>query len=154
MAMCSLLLAGMLVAYYGKERMDYFSHDEVRAANYLYTHAPAGSMLISGTGNYPWAFRNYELYKYLAIGDQGSPAPASDRQSGVRAHALMAVGAGGSGYLIITRSQRADVEMNGVLPAGSLDRIERAVERSPSFREVYLGRDAQVFALVRTAGRS
>ena len=155
MALCALLLAGMLVAYYGKERMNYFSHDEVRAADYLYTHAPAGSMLISGTGNYPWAFRNYELYKYLAIGDQGVSLrrrviadPVSELTQ------LMGVGAGGRGYLIITRGQRADVEMNGVLPAGSLDRIERAVERSPSVREVYRGRDAQVFVLVRTGGRS
>jgi hypothetical protein len=146
-AVCGVLLAGMLVAYYGKERMFRFSHDEVRAATYLYSHAQPGSVLIAATDNYPWAFRNYERYSYVSLGN--------DEPAGVRRSVLAdplgevtrLVGAAPArrAYVIITRSQRADIEMNGLLPSGSVDRIERAVQRSPEAHEVYRGPDAQVF---------
>ena len=63
----AVLLAGLCVVYYGKERMYHFTKDEVAAATYLYSNAPTGSLLVDGTPNYPWAFRNYEHYRYLSL---------------------------------------------------------------------------------------
>jgi hypothetical protein len=145
-----LLLGGLCVAYYGKERLNYFTKDEVRASRLLYTTAEPGSLLVSGTYDYPWAFKRYELYRYDAfsveklavrrrliadpVGTLESIASAADRR-----HT----------YLVLTRSQEAEVDMTGVMPRGSLAAIRRAVERSPHFRVVYRSSDAAIFVLVR-----
>lgn len=153
-ALSGLLLVGLCFAYYGKERMYYFSRDEVAAATYLYDVAPAGSLLLDGTWNHPSAFRNYEQYTYtsLVLQPSGSPVPLR-QQAALRAHPaaviadLMANSRYRASYLIITRSQKADVDMMGWMPAGSLDRIERALEQSRQFRVIYANRDATIFTL-------
>jgi hypothetical protein len=150
-----LLLTGLFFAYYGKERMYYFSKDEVAAAHYLYTTAPRGSLLMDGTWNYPWGFYNYEYYTYqdLVLEDSpGSPVPLR-KQAILREHPaeviarLMDSSRYKAAYLIITRSQEADVDMTGWMAPGSLGRIEQALKRSSLFRVVFANRDATVFIL-------
>jgi hypothetical protein len=75
-----------------------------------------------------------------------APAPELSR--------LISAGRTGRGYVIVTRSQQADAEMNGVLPAGALARVEKSLQKSVSFREIYRGRDAQIFALAPPGGRT
>jgi hypothetical protein len=144
----ALLVAGLCVAYYGKERLNYFTDDEVRAAEVLYGSAEPGSLLVSGTYDYPWAFEHYELYRYEALSVQ----TAGTRRSAI-AHPLRTLDELAAhvdrAYFVVTRSQQAEVDMTGVMPRGSLAAIERAVERSPRFRTVYRGPDAAVFELVR-----
>ena len=36
-------------------------------AEYLYEHAPRGSLLIEGTRNYPGQFKNYERFDYVTL---------------------------------------------------------------------------------------
>jgi hypothetical protein len=50
-------------------------------------------------------------------------------------------------YLIVTRSQRADIEARSVLPPGSLERLENTLRRSPAVQLVYANRDAQIYTL-------
>jgi len=52
------------LAYYGKERMNYFSPEEVAASTWLYDTAPTGSFVLSATASFPWAFSHYEDYDY------------------------------------------------------------------------------------------
>jgi hypothetical protein len=144
----AVLLTGLYVVYYGKERSYHFTKGEVAAAEYLYDRAPEGSVLVDGTPNYPWAFRNYERYRYQSI----SLTPTAEREriladpeSGIRN--LVAHNGGGRIYLIITRSQEADAEMTGVLRADSLARVKRALEGAPGVRVVYRSPDAVIFAL-------
>lgn len=144
----AVLLAGLVIVYYGKERAYHFSKDEVAAANYLFTKAPPGSLFVDGTENYPWAFRDYERYRYVQIALQ----PAQDRvrilqdpAAGVKR--LVAENGGGRAYVIITRSQEADTEMTGMLLANSLQRVSRALTSSPGYRVVYRGPDAVIFAM-------
>jgi hypothetical protein len=144
----AVLLAGLCVVYYGKEREYHFTKDEVAAAKFLYDNAPAGSALVDGTENYPWAFRNYERYRYLSIALQ--PTATRDRilaspATGLRQ--LVADNGGGRAYLIITRSQEAEAEMTGILLSDSLARVERDLMKSPGFRVVYRGPDAVIFAM-------
>jgi hypothetical protein len=59
-------------------------------------------------------------------------------------------------FLIITRSQKADVDALGMMPAGSLDGIEQSLLRSRKFQVTYGNEDAKIFVLtddVRGAGR-
>jgi hypothetical protein len=150
----ALLIGGLCVAYYGKERLNYFPHDEVQASRLLYRIAEPDALLVSGTYDYPWAFDRYERYHYVAL----SREPAAVRRAAiadpVRAlEALVDRAGAGHAYFIVTRTQRAEVDMTGVMPRGSLAAIERTVARSPRFRPLVRTRDAAVFRFVpeRTA---
>jgi hypothetical protein len=49
-------------------------------------------------------------------------------------------------YVIITRSQKAEVSLMGLAPRGSLDRFERDLAASSQFKLVYANEDAKIFA--------
>ena len=55
-------------------------------------------------------------------------------------------------YLIITRSQIAEMEALGELPPQSLERIQRALLASPEFDVLVRNRDAIVFTRPGTGG--
>jgi hypothetical protein len=144
-ALCGPLLAGMLIAYYGNERMNYFSHDEVRSEQYLVDHAPPGSTLIGITTDYPWAFRNFESDRYVQL----SALPVSERRallSDPVGELASLIGPGHRGYIAFSRSQEADVQMTGSLPAGSIARFKQALVGG-GVHQVYRGPDAQIFEM-------
>jgi hypothetical protein len=53
-------------------------------------------------------------------------------------------------YLLITRSQKAESEMTGVLPAGTLEMVEQTLLQSPQFDVVFSNGDATIFTLTET----
>ncbi|MGH3847978.1 MAG: hypothetical protein ACRDS0_42210, partial [Pseudonocardiaceae bacterium] len=57
-----LLIPGFAFSYYGKEQANYFSPRELEMSRLVYGIAPRGSLLISETSDFPWAFVNYEFY--------------------------------------------------------------------------------------------
>ena len=144
-----VVLVGFLFAYYGKERQNYFSKDEVRASQFLYHAAPPGSLLVSGVEDYPWAFRNYETYTYFAIGEQPTPDMRRLLAEPVR-HIGNLIGGGSfsAGYVVITRSQESATDETGLMPAGSLARVVRELAASPRFRVVWRSPDATIFRYV------
>jgi hypothetical protein len=149
---CSLL-AGLLFAYYGKERMYHFSRDEVAASEYVYKTAAPGSLVVSITTNYPWAFRNYERYDYVWLGEE-SPTfrLALLRDPAGVIGGILADPRHATGYLVITDSQIADVTSSGLLPAGSVQGVEVSLAKSPRFVELFHGPHASVWALRHPSG--
>jgi hypothetical protein len=144
----ALLLGGFLVAYYGKERINYFTPQEVAAAKYVDTHAPPGSLLIDGTNNYPYAFKNYERFTYVSVAlEPASSWPRILANPVGVLYTWMSDPRYRSAYVLITRSQKIEVEADGDMPAGSIDRIERALNASGRFRVAYRNRDAEVLML-------
>jgi hypothetical protein len=149
-----VLLGAFLVAYDGKERLNYFTPQEQAAAAFVYRHAPPDTLLIDGTNNYPYMFENYERFVPVSI----SREPVAS-QARVLAHpaavlaSWMADPRYRDAYVILTRSQRIEVEMDGVMPPGSLEEIERALRRSRRFRVAFHNRDATVFTLAAGGGR-
>lgn len=149
-AVLLMLLPGFAAGYYGKEQVNYFSRQEVEAARFLYGIAPRGSLLIGTTSDFPWAFMNFESYSYLRFAllelknrEEILKDPVgmfSDMMSPDRHH---------HAYLLITRSQIADVEMTGALPRGSLARIEQALLDSPRFTVIFRNPQAVVITLTR-----
>jgi len=153
------LLVGFCFAYYGKERMNYFSKQEVAASQYLYGTAPAGSLLVDVDGDYPWAFKNYERYNYRSlVFDQESGTQITRQQrTNLLSNPVAFISRiiGGTphtaAYVIFTRAQAATSEENGYLPAGSLDVLERALKQSGRFRIAFANSDATIFILSATS---
>jgi hypothetical protein len=145
----ALLVGGLCVAYYGKERLNYFPRDEVHASRLLYATAERGALLVSGTYDYPWAFDRYERFHYVALSRQPAPVRRAAIVDPVRTLERL-VGRSGAryAYFIVTRTQRAEVDMTGVMPRGTLAAIERKVARSPEFHPLLRTRDASVFRFV------
>jgi hypothetical protein len=139
------LLAGLCVAYYGKDRMYHFTENEIAAAEYLNATAGAGSLWIDGTWNWPVNYRGYELHDYRSLVSLPKPARAALAERPVDVVEQLGRGSA-EAYLIITRSQKADVDMTGVLPAGTLDRVEQAMLQA-RIPVVFANQDATIFAL-------
>jgi hypothetical protein len=151
------LLVGLCFSYYGKERMYYFTKNEVAASQYLNNVAPDGSLLLNMSFNYPWTFHNYEYYTYQSLLGNigaGTTSISKTRQLRLLGHPVEVIlqmvedGRYTAAYLIITRSQKADVEESGLMPVGSVDKIERTLMQSRRFKVILVNHDAIIFTLV------
>jgi hypothetical protein len=152
-----VLLAGFVVARYGNERAETFTREEVAAVQHLYRVAEPGSVFIAGDVNVPWRAQAYEQHSYLLLADiAGWNEPNSrvtDRMIVRRVREYMA-DAPARSYLIITRSQKASMNLLGTGPRGSLERLEHTISRSREFKVIYSNRDARIAMLRRRDGRS
>lgn len=144
-----LLLGGFLFTRYGNERVDYMTYSEVNGVRYLYSIAPADSLLVAGwDGGGPLQLQDYEKYNYASLSDVPARAiTAQDVNTVVR---LIQSQKHSAAYLFITRSQKAASEISSGLPPGSLDRLEDALLRSGEFRLVYSNADTQILQYVPT----
>jgi hypothetical protein len=149
-----LLAVGFLLANNGKDRQYRFTAEEIAAAAWLYERAPAGSLLIEGSRNYPAQFMNYEKFTYLPLSRESPEAQREILKDPVN---VLASWLGDrkweAGFVIITTSQKASVDSLGGMPTGSLDEIERALLASPKFKLVHATADATIFTLHPVAAR-
>lgn len=147
--LCVMLGASFLFPYYGKDRQYYFTPNEIAAANYIFDHAPRGSLIVAASMNYPGLFRNIEHYTHVPIDREPretqirivrDPVTTLARWLGNKKYA--------AAYLIFTRSQNAEIEMVGKLPPGAtVDDIEAVISASPQFKVVFANADAKVYQL-------
>ncbi|GHF27211.1 glycosyltransferase [Streptomyces fumanus] len=149
------LLAGTLAfvpAYSGKDRISYFPPQEVALVRHLFEQAPDGSLVVAANRNYPLAYDAYWRVDHYWFLDDGrahvdrivrSPAATLARD-------MAGVAPPGRAYLLLTRGQVADSEMNGQLDAARLDRIRGSVAASPRFRLI-AENDAGVLYVLRPA---
>lgn len=146
---CTLIvvLAGSLLTRYGNERMDQFTAQEVAAVDRLYDLVPPGGLLVAMSGNLPWKDRGYEQYDYLMAVHlaRTTPAPqlAEALEEAMRRRPASAV--------ILSRSQRASIELLGSLPPAVTDEVESHIEMSGAFRLVYANDDARIFVLTESS---
>ncbi len=141
------LLPAFVLANNGKDRQYRFTPDEIEVSDWLYTNAPAGSLLVEGSRSYPSQFRNYENFVYVPISEE-DPEVRQDiieDPAGVLGRWLSQWDHGG--FVILTRSQAASVEDIGIMPAGSFARIEASLLASPRFILARASRNALVFRL-------
>jgi hypothetical protein len=149
--MSALILVGFLFAYYGKESWSYFPRGEIRAAEMVYDNAPPNTLLVEGNRDYPNQFHNAERFTYVSL---ASEPTASVRRVLDRPVAKLTEWLSNprypQAYLLITRSQKEQIDAIGPLPRGSLARIEAAVLASPKFEVVYHDQDATLVRVKRT----
>ena len=152
------LLGGNLIARYGNERLEYFTRGDVAATRELYRLARPGAVLVAGSRNLPWKFKEYDEFKYRIVAetDVWKRAESTNGDMGPvvkEAEAMMRGGGPAGSYLIVTRSQKVYLEGFGYAPRGSLGRFQKAIARSPAFRRVYANPDGEIFVLRRRALR-
>jgi hypothetical protein len=139
---------GFLFANNGKDREYTFARDEVDAAAWLYGRAPPNSLLIEGARNYPSQFMNYENFAYLPISEENrnvrNALIAAPEQTLAR---WLSDEKWKAGYIIFTRSQKALIDAEGVMPPASLDGIETRLMNSAQFEVVYSSPNTKIFML-------
>jgi hypothetical protein len=143
------MLALLCVSYYGHERMNYVSPAELAALQRFSQIAPPGSLLVQGSWDAPVPYHNYELYHYLSLQEMSdSVRRAMGRDPvGVLEEQIQAVPRYSNAYLLVTRSQEAELRDIGLTPVHLLKRVQSGVERSLDFTLVYRNRDAALYLL-------
>ncbi|HEU5152586.1 MAG TPA: phosphotransferase [Iamia sp.] len=144
----ALLLGGFLFGYYGKDQWYRFSEDEVAASALVLRSAEPGSLLVTGTDNYPVQFADYERLTYVPIASE--PVDSRDEVLADPADVLaswMGESDYTDAYVLLTRSMRDEADATGLLPAGALVDVEAALRADPRFTAVFDTPDATVFAL-------
>ncbi len=140
-----VLVVAFLFSYYGEEQVNYFSPQELAATEWLYAHAPRGSLIIGPSGDLPWEYKNIEWYSdyWFALDTlKGRQEILADPVGSL--HADLSSPRYPASYLIFSRAQAAEVDTTGLMPAGSIPRIERAVLASGLFRVVFQNRNATI----------
>ena len=125
-----------LFTRYGNERIDYVSPGDKAAVAFLYRTAPPGSVLIGGSWNIPWMYRDYERNTYVSIQSFAAWEKAqTDAAPLVREIAAEHPEIGA--YVIVTRGSIAEQHMLGDFPAGLLEKSTAALRRAPGVRVLY-----------------
>ncbi|MCP8894996.1 hypothetical protein KYK29_08640 [Shinella daejeonensis] len=146
---CFLSAVGFLFANNGKDREYRFTPDEVATAEWLYSTAPPGSLLIEGARSYPSQFMNYENFSYLPLSEESTDTKdriAAD-PDGVLAR-WMGDPRWSDAYVILTRSQKVYLDASGNMRPGQIEAIEEALLTSPRFLLVRASANAKVFRLL------
>jgi hypothetical protein len=140
-----VLVVPFCLAYYGKERANYFNPQEVAASEWLYSHAPARSLLVGADAQLPWGFTHYENYDYLFLENltpsqratlAKSPMTEIDQESRSQA---------GPTYVILTRSQADYARYTGILSSATMTALTSSLQHDPFYRVVYRNADAVIF---------
>ncbi len=141
-----MLAGGFALAYYGKERQNYFTNDERSMSYWLYRTAPRGSLIGSVNSNYPWAFEGYERYDYEFL-EYLSPADRKTLPTDPRPvlRRFLATRCGHDAYLVLTGSEDLSERYSGGFDSSTLTTIATAMRSDPLFRTVYAGPDTTVF---------
>jgi hypothetical protein len=108
----------------------------------MYHVAPPNALVVAGAGSFPWKNIGYVDHKYLEVDRSWVPGDLA-----ATAHLIaqrMRYYPGGA-VLVITTSQREEVDLLGTLPARSLMGLAREVNKSPEFQTIYRNRDVQVW---------
>ncbi|AUG81118.1 hypothetical protein CFP65_6462 [Kitasatospora sp. MMS16-BH015] len=142
-----VLLAGLFAGYYSKEAMNYFTPQEVAAAQYVARTAPAGSRIVTVTADLPGGEDRYDEHQWLVLAQ--APLPDLKRLLADPAAELVAAlddrTLTGPSYLVLTRAQAAECRLTGVLPADTVDRARAVAASSPDYRPVFANQDAVVY---------
>lgn len=147
-----LFVPGFLLGYYGKERHNYFTDEEITASQWVAAYAPAGSLLVEGDTNYPRQMSHHDKFVYVPIAREPSVERLLARPEATL-HQWLSSARYTDGYVVITRSQKIGVEMDSSLPLGALAEIERVLTASPRFSLVHQSGDATVFTLSEVGRR-
>lgn len=165
-----VLLAGALALFvpasFGVAEVYMVPGGEVEASQYLYAHAPPGSIVVQATPNFPSQVGAGYDHVVMPGGSAGPILTDSARfrhrtlgASDIPAIESVGLRYGvqhpsGNVYLVLSGQQQRYAETYGVLPHGSLDNLDHAVAASRDWRVVYQNQDAVIYQLVAPSGET
>ena len=142
--------AGLYLVYFGKDRQYRFTQNEVDGAQYLYSVAPEGALLVQGSWNYPTQFKNYDNFVYVPI-----TLESKDVHERIHAEPVAVMTRWLSdrrypaSYLLITRSMKIQTNTLGQLPYDMLYDLEDALLESGNFTILYQNEDVLILVYNR-----
>jgi hypothetical protein len=139
---CTGLAVMMVTARFGNARFDMFTPAELEASAKMYEIAPAGAILIASAHPTPWRYREYEDHRIRTLEAVCGPVPDLDACS-----VLVVAAAKHNGILLMTRSGKAALEMQGNMTADGFDRLEQLIMHSPGVVLMYQNTDARVYRI-------
>ena len=148
------LATGFILSNYADEAMNYFSPQEVAASEFLYRTAPQGAQVIAINGNAPRLFVHYNWYLYTSLDSPASMRAAVQRAPVATVVDLAEQAHGHPSYLILTKSQAAEVYLTGEWAPGVYSRVVHDLLASGRFRAVYHNADAMILYLAQPRCRS
>ena len=154
------LLALFLPSYFGLAEVNQVRPGEVAASEHFYDNAPRHSLIMLASPQFPVRLAsNYEEFQ-LAIGESDPNLLVVEpslrgrmfgaREVPVIAKVLRDYGGGRPAFLVVSRNGKVYSDVFDLLPTGSLDRLEAALERSSRFRVWYRNDDTTIFELVQS----
>src|SRR5581483_774243 len=160
------VIIAFLLARYGNERMDYFTHEEDQAMRYFQAltvngrapteHATAddpGPLVVVPSWDLPLRFHRDDMYSMMVMDipalRDAAGLPAGDPES---LAALVAGRPHDGAYLIVTRSEKAHLQLTTGLSPARFDRLVADLIDSGEARVVYRNRDATILVLNEEAG--
>ncbi|MDN0193637.1 glycosyltransferase [Streptomyces sp. S.PNR 29] len=151
------LLGGTLAfvpSYSGKDRISYFTPQEVALVRQLFDRAAEGSLVVAANRNYPLAYDAYwSVDHYWFLDDDRRHVDEIVRNpAATLARDMTGIESPGRAYFLLTDGQSANSEMNGQLDQAQLDRIRRSVAASPRFELVAENSAGVVYALKQPSG--
>jgi GT2 family glycosyltransferase len=148
------LATGFILSNYADEAMNYFSPQEVAASEFLYRTAPQGAQVIDINGNSPRLFVHYNWYLYTSLDQPASVSKAVQRAPVATVLGLAGQAHGHPSYLILTKSQAAEVYLTAEWGPGAYARVVHDLLASGRFRTVYHNADAMILYLAWPKCRS
>jgi hypothetical protein len=152
LAVTTMLLAGgFFLSNYGTDAMNYFTPQEVTAAQWLYRTAPAGAQVIAVNSNFPWAFVHYNRYSYTFLDGSGYSTDTL-RDPVQEISFLMSPPYPKVSYLVFTRSQAAQEAISGPWSPNDFSRVYSTLMQSSAFQTVYLANGVTILRLTHGSG--
>jgi hypothetical protein len=153
LAVSTMLVPAFLVSHLGNERMYSFTTEEVELVTALYETAPAGSLIVEGSRNYPAQSRRYESFRYVPLDRE--PPPTRERivaEPDLELERWLDDPEYTATYILLTRSMRIQTETLGTMPEDGLQHIETSLRASPRFTILASNADGVVFTLAARQG--
>jgi hypothetical protein len=151
------VLALFMSAFYGSVELYRVQPGALEASQYYFDHAPAGSVLGLVAPNVPGRVgANYDEYvKGTAPLPLSGVTALQNRILGPADLPIVAqlyrehlAGTTGGVYLSMSSDQETYVRVLGLMPAGALEGLDRALSRSPDWRLFYRNGDAAIYQFV------
>ncbi|HEV3066883.1 MAG TPA: glycosyltransferase [Streptosporangiaceae bacterium] len=147
------LTAGYFLSNYGTDAMNYFTPQEVTAAQWLYRTGPSGAQVIAVNSNFPWAFVHYNRYTYTFLDGSGYSSDTL-RNPVPEISFLMNPPHPRVSYLVLTRSQAAQEAISGPWSPSQYSRVYSAALQSSDFETVYLAKGVTILRLLPGPGQA
>ncbi|MFD6419612.1 hypothetical protein [Streptomyces sp. NPDC060194] len=135
----TVLLAGFLPSYYGKDGMHYTPPAEVAFVEQAYEQAPEGSLFLATTGSFPGAYHRYDRYDRWFFAEQEVPENLRMLKDPVE-YLTEGLPTDRSVFVLLTPTQERASIGEGLLPPGTYRELEAELVDSPRFVVVEQGR--------------